>query len=1112
VLMAMLARMMSVTMHDVDLGELEKAVGPIFYACGVRHVRQHAVVQMRWDSSRGTLHGTVRGTGGAFYTTMACFATGAGLTSVFDKGLCSCPAVYNCEHVAALVLTASAGHSGTVAAQNPRSAAWEKSLGSLLDARPAGLVSQPGETPLAIELTLSADARPARAMAAGSPVRLQARLVKPGKSGWVGSGLSWTKLSAQYSHYDYLASHVSLLQELYALYQSRSQRSDYYSYGEERSIDLAAFDSHRLWPMLDEAEAVGVRLVHGKKRLGALDRYGSARLCLDITDNEQAGLRVTAALHVDGTEVDATPVRFIGSDGHGVAYVDRATALANADRSDWPIRLAKLEKAVPPQLQRMALEDRHLEIPAVERSRFCGEYYPRLRNMAIVVSSDQSFTPPAISAPRLMLHAVYGADHGLDISWEWVYEIGDSQLRAPLYSTEPPAGHRDLEQEMAILANLEIPLDQFEPLTTGPGLMLASHAELSGRDTMRFTTEVLPLLADHPGVVIEIGGYPADYREVGDSLSIGLSAGEVADETDWFDLGVTITVDGREVPFAAVFSALSRDELYMLLDDGAYFSLQKPELQGLRKLIEEARGLQDSPDEQLRISRFQAGLWAELAELGVVNYQARAWQEQVQGLLTIESVGSSTPPPSTLAARLRPYQLDGFRWLAFLWEYRLGGILADDMGLGKTLQSLALICHAKQADPGISPFLIVAPTSVVSNWVVESTRFAPGLKVVALFDTLRRRGQSLAEIIADADVVVTSYTLFRLDFDDYSAVSWAGMILDEAQFTKNHQSKIYQCARRLSAPFKLAITGTPMENNLMELWSLLSITAPGLFPHPIHFRYHYARPIEQGGDAELLAQLRRRVRPLVKRRTKEQVVAELPAKQEQVLEVELHPRHRRIYQTYLQRERQKVLGLVDDMNKNRFTILRSLTLLRQLSLHAALVDDAYESVPCSKTDALLEQLQDVTDGGHRALIFSQFTRFLDIVRQRLDAAGVEYCYLDGKTRDRASVLKRFKDGSVPVFLISLKAGGFGLNLTEADYCFLLDPWWNPATEAQAVDRTHRIGQTRQVMVYRIIAKDTIEEKVMALKARKAELFSSVIDDGNVFGSNLNADDIRELFA
>jgi SNF2 family DNA or RNA helicase len=313
------------------------------------------------------------------------------------------------------------------------------------------------------------------------------------------------------------------------------------------------------------------------------------------------------------------------------------------------------------------------------------------------------------------------------------------------------------------------------------------------------------------------------------------------------------------------------------------------------------------------------------------------------------------------------------------------------------------------------------------------------------------------------------------------------------------------------APVKLAITGTPMENNVMELWSLLSITAPGLFPSPTRFRDYYARPIEKDGDAELLAQLRRRVRPLMKRRTKEQVAADLPAKLEQVLEVELHPKHRKLYQTVLQRERQKVLGLLEDMNRNRFSILRSLTSLRQLSLHAGLVDEEHATMPSAKVDALAEQLRDVIDGGHRALVFSQFTSFLAKVRERLAADGVGYCYLDGRTRNRADVLDQFKNGTVPVFLISLKAGGFGLNLTEADYCFLLDPWWNPATEAQAVDRTHRIGQTRNVMVYRLIAKDTIEEKVLALQKRKADLFTSVMDDGDVFSPALTAEEVRGLF-
>jgi SNF2 family DNA or RNA helicase len=377
-------------------------------------------------------------------------------------------------------------------------------------------------------------------------------------------------------------------------------------------------------------------------------------------------------------------------------------------------------------------------------------------------------------------------------------------------------------------------------------------------------------------------------------------------------------------------------------------------------------------------------------------------------------------------------------------------------------------------------------------------------------DTLARSGRELQDVVAGADVVVTTYTLFRLEADAYRGVAWAGLILDEAQFVKNHQAKTYRCARELAAPFKLAITGTPMENNLMELWALLSITAPGLFPDPKRFAEHYARPIERGGDGDRLRRLRRRIKPLIKRRTKELVAAELPAKQEQAAEVDLHPRHRKLYETHLQRERQKILGLIDDFDRNRFTILRSITSLRQLSLHAGLLDERHEAVPCAKLDALVEHLDEVVAGGHRALVFSQFTGFLAQVRQRFDHEGIGYCYLDGRTRRRDRVLQRFKDGTDPVFLISLKAGGFGLNLTEADYCFLLDPWWNPAAEAQAIDRTHRIGQSRSVIVYRMIARDTIEEKVVALARRKAALFTGVMDEGDLFASSVTAEDVRGL--
>ncbi|MFI5428229.1 DEAD/DEAH box helicase [Aeromicrobium sp. UC242_57] len=370
----------------------------------------------------------------------------------------------------------------------------------------------------------------------------------------------------------------------------------------------------------------------------------------------------------------------------------------------------------------------------------------------------------------------------------------------------------------------------------------------------------------------------------------------------------------------------------------------------------------------------------------------------------------------------------------------------------------------------------------------------------------------LADAVDGADLVITSYALFRIENEAYAQQSWAGLVLDEAQFVKNHHGKTYQCVRRLEAPFKLAITGTPLENSLMDLWSMLSIVAPGLYPDPQRFAENYQRSIEAGHGKAKLELLQRRVRPLMRRRTKEEVASDLPPKTEQVLQVALNAKHARIYQTHLQRERQKVMGLLaDESSDHRFEVLSSLTKLRLLSLDPGLVDEQHDDVGSAKIDVLMEHLEEVTAEGHRVLVFSQFTKYLTRVRSRLDDASIPYAYLDGRTRNRTAAIEQFTSGERPVFVISLKAGGFGLNLTEADYCYVLDPWWNPATEAQAVDRAHRIGQTRPVMVYRLVSSDTIEEKVMELKARKSALFDAVLDDGASLSGALSKDDIRGLF-
>jgi superfamily II DNA or RNA helicase len=1023
---------------------------------------------------------------------------------------------YNCKHVAAIVIAAidsqRAGRPGgdrrpprqVATTAQPRS--WEKSLRALLDAPAA----QAAGSPLAIELALHPDGFPGR----GAP-RLMARLMRPGaRGGWVNGSLTWSGLDSWHVQSgEYRPDHLALVREVYAVYRAREGRASYsYHYGGDRTLDLSGCDSPQLWSLLDEAARLGLTLVHACPGLGEVRRPQRGELLIDITRQGDRGSLVTAVIRVDGDDAGGLePLLFLGSSGHGVVCVESAAPTAGHGVESRRLRLVRLAKPAARQLRRMVLDGERLEIPADEFHRFADELCPALRNVATVVSSDGSFTPPEVSAPVLVLRASYGADHVVEVGWGWAYQVGATKRLATLGANGAGPGFRDLDAERAVLADTILTgtgLERFGLLDGGGRPADARAVSLTGLDSMRFTTEELPRLAQLPGIAVEVAGQPTDYRDVGDSLTIGVSTADVAGERDWFDLGVTISVAGRELPFADVFVALASGGSHMLLADGAHFSLLAPRLQSLRRLIEEARALTESPSAPLRISRYQAGLWAEFAALGVVTEHAQAWRRQVGALLEIDAVAQHDPP-AMLAARLRPYQRDGFGWLASLWELELGGILADDMGLGKTLQALALICHARDSDPGIGPFLVVAPTSVVSNWVEEAARFVPGLRVDAVTDTLARSGRTIDEAAA-ADVVVTTYTLFRLDADAYGTVAWAGLILDEAQYVKNHQAKTYRCVRQLAAPFKLAMTGTPMENNLMELWSLLSITAPGLFPDPKRFADQYARPIERAGDAEQLARLRRRIKPLVKRRTKELVAGDLPAKQEQTLAVDLHPRHRKLYDTQLQRERQKVLGLIDDFDRNRFTILRSITLLRQLSLHPGVVDDSHDAIPCAKLGALVEQLGDVVGGGHRALVFSQFTGFLAKVRERLDHEGIEYCYLDGRTRRRDRVLARFKDGADPVFLISLKAGGCGLNLTEADYCFLLDPWWNPATEAQAIDRTHRIGQTRPVMVYRMIARDTIEEKVVALARRKAALFSGVMDEGDLFAGGLTAEDIRGL--
>ena len=817
-----------------------------------------------------------------------------------------------------------------------------------------------------------------------------------------------------------------------------------------------------------------------------------------------------------------------------------------------------------------------VEIPAAERPAFQRDFLPALSRSVPALTPDPALALPTVTPPRLVLELTFDEEvrHDAQLGWHWEYplnpfdadpehESGVQHLPAFGYPGEEGGEVRDERFEARVLRSVR------SVLAAHPALASLEERRIEGWETRELLSAILPKLRRISAVQVRFNGTPPEFVEATDAL-IEVTVTE-GNSRDWFGLGIAVKVNNWTVPFAQIFEALDRGADRILLGNGTYFSLRRPEFKTLRTLIAEARELDDAGGE-LRINRHQAGLFSELESLAASVQTTRRWDEQVRSLLALveasearkadpaegedkpatsadvhgkrnergsarSSLNREYPVPASLRATLRPYQVEGYRWLTFLYEHRMGGILADDMGLGKTVQALALLAHAIEehsttapSEP-FAPFLVVAPTSVISNWAAEAERFLPEAKVVTITETTAGK-TPLAERVAGAHLVLTSYTLLRMDEDAYVSYAaglgseegpggetpgWGALLLDEAQFVKNTGTRAWSIARAMPARTKIAMTGTPLENNLMELWALLAIVADGLFPSARAFRDLYARPAESGEDpahaAATTARLRQRIRPLMLRRTKELVAAELPAKNDVRVNLPLSPGHRRIYDTHLQRERQKVLGLLEDMDKNRFTIFQSLTLLRRLALDAALIDpDAYEGVTSAKREYLVERLPELLADGHRVLVFSQFTGYLKSIARALGEKGIDHLYLDGSTRNRAEVIEAFRSGAAPVFLISLKAGGFGLNLTEADHVFIMDPWWNPTAEQQAVDRIHRIGQEREVHVYRLVAEGTIEEKVMQLKASKAALFDAVVGEGEFASAAVTAEDVRALFA
>ena len=1134
-----------------------------------------------------------KGSGTRIYQTMVFRKQNSRRGPATWAGNCSCPVGTNCKHVAALLITArSLAQEETDIGDASRRPTWESRLAGLLE------VERAPRRRMALEIADD----PGNLW--GTPRGLSMLPLIEGKRGWNKQGASWSQIVTGGLDDEVDHTVMGVLRELAGM----AGGSGFYYADDHISLTTAPT---RVWDVLRRGIAAGLTLTTAQRHGMPVHLAEGLRGGVHLIREEDGGVVIAPALEID----DVEELRRLQDPGLNLSFSLMPIGDPVHGFYTWmpgrELLLMPIEPRPTEALSRVLLGDGEaITIPAGDVERFETEHLEALTRALPILSADASIRMPRPTTLRAALAVhVDAEEHHLTTEWSIRYICEDGEARrshgVPDLSAaaegriEGGAAGRDIEGETRLareVLNRLLPLAARHPAVWHP-------LDLRGMATARFMTETLPVLLEMEAFDVEVDDDVPDYREAADTPVITTSVSDDEDRPDWFSLSVRVHVGEEEIPLALLMAAVAAGEPEVLLESGTWVSIDRPEIEALARLMEEGRELADPQAHgTLRVSALHAGYYEVLESLGVIGRATARWKERVGRLLeracaaeaaaghnAVADAGGSAdeaPVPEGMRATLRPYQLEGYRWLDFLRQAGLGGVLADDMGLGKTVQVLAAVqrlveeregaggeapvddgtdedsestdSDALNEPDGTGPVLVIAPTSVVGSWVEQAECFCPGLRVRAVTRTAAKREETLEQIRARCDVVVTSYTIARMCEGEFIAQDWSWVVCDEAQFVKNHVSATYKAVRRLRTPSTIVITGTPLENSLMDLWALMSIAAPGLLPEPERFRQVYRKPIDRG-DAEALGRLRRRMRPFLLRRTKEQVAADLPAKTEQVLAVELGAKHRKAYDQRLARERQKILGLLEeDTAQSRFIALKALTTLRQMALDPALVDGqagdnasrtdspgkkpvrgmtgkaatapskgqpgpGRRPSPSAKVEVLLEHLGPIVSEGHRALIFSQFTRYLSGVREHLEDAGVRTAYMDGGTSNRQEVIDAFRAGGADVFLISLKAGGFGLTLTEADYVFLLDPWWNPQTEEQAVDRTHRIGQDKPVMVYRLVSADTIEEKVMALKEKKAELFARVVEGtdgaegaagaagaGGLSPAALTAAEIREL--
>ena len=873
----------------------------------------------------------------------------------------------------------------------------------------------------------------------------------------------------------------------------------------------SAYSSYSLQPFPIQDFLYLIRKTGGQLYLGDTDR--PLRKYLEIAANpanihlnlnqDETGLHITPEITVDGQVLLVAPAE--------IQVILHSPAWILSDRL-----LLELSSPSDLELLNNFRSTPELHVPSSDVEDFANQYLLELAQQTALQGNAvtwETLAPEPI--PRLYLNESNGE---LIVQLKFVYQ--DIELNCestPLY--ESLQRKPDSLTLVRVLRQPEKEKDFFDQLSgAGFGLKRAALPSKSGIFRMRarthpvdFLLNILPRLAQ---AGYEIFGEEklktARVNRNTPTISFRVSSG-----IDWFDVQAVVNFGELEVPLQDIRRLLRKRERYVKLPDGSIGEIPEVWLERYHYLFT----IGDLKDAGLRFSRHHLALIDQAlidADSLSLDQEFENQRLHLRELLAKDFRGISPHQlPQGFVGELRPYQKAGFDWLHFLREYRFGGCLADDMGLGKTIQALVFLQSIYHPDHGdtapTTASLLVVPRSLLVNWQREAARFTPSLRILEFFESDRLKDSG---VFQDIDLVITTYGIMLRDIQFLHGYEFYYAILDESQSIKNPLSQTARAAHLLRARHRLVLTGTPIENSTAELWSQFTFLNPGLLGNLKYFKTEFGLPIEKRGDELAVANLRRIVYPFILRRTKDQVAPELPPRTERILYCDMQPAQRKLYNRTRDLYRGMLLGLLEKqgLNESRMKILEGLLRLRQISNHPQLVDNKSHG-SSGKFELLLDTMETLQAEGHKALIFSQFVQMLSLLRREIDRRQIRYTYLDGRTRARQEQVDIFQnDPAIPFFLISLKAGGLGLNLTAADYVIHIDPWWNPAVEMQASDRTHRIGQDKPVFIFKLITRDSVEEKILILQERKRDLFNQIITTESAFFKNLTVEDIQGLFS